>query len=215
MLQFTLFGFPIRIHWMFWLVGCLLTFHLVTSSKPQDLQKLAVWLIVFFISILWHELGHAFAMRKYGGRPDILLYGMGGVCSSVGRYTRKQSMIISAAGPAAGFSLALVAYFLLHTSPVMNSYFVLYALKKMFFINLVWTMLNLLPIQPLDGGQIFRSFMSKTNPSLVPKVGMITGGIVAVLSLIFLNSLFMALMFGYLAYQNWNISKGQSFRMPF
>ncbi len=215
MLQFTLFGFPIRVHWMFWLVGCLLVSGLLSSPDPQAIQLLLVWLIVFFVSILWHELGHAFAMRKYGGRPDILLYGMGGVCSSVGRYTRRQSMIISAAGPAAGFSLALIAVVLMQIPAISDSHLVKFALNRLLFINLVWTALNLLPIQPLDGGQIFRSFMSKTNPSLVPKVGMITGGIVAVLSLVFLNSLFMALMFGYLAYQNWNMSKGQSFRMPF
>ncbi|MCF6311923.1 MAG: site-2 protease family protein [Verrucomicrobiales bacterium] len=226
MLQFTLFGFPIRIQWMFWVVGCLLVSGLLSSPDPRAIQLILVWLVVFFVSILWHELGHAFAMRRFGGHPEILLYGMGGVCSSVGRYTRVQSMIISAAGPAAGFLLALVAclpmllldyeiswkrIFSAHSFHSLTEF----ALLKLLFINIFWTLLNLLPILPLDGGQIFRDFMSKTNPAVVPKVGMITAGIVAVLSFTFLGSLFMALMFGYLAYQNYNMSKGQSFRMPF
>lgn len=215
MLQFTLFGFPIRIQWMFWLVGCLLALNLITSSDPQDLQCLVIWLAVFSVSILWHELGHAFAMRKYGGRPEILLYGMGGLCSSVGRYTRKQSMIISAAGPAAGFLLALIAFSLMQIPSVLDSFFVRFALRKLLFINVVWTILNLLPILPLDGGQILRSFMSNTNPAIAPKIGMVTAGTVALLSFFNPDGLFMAIMFGYLAYQNWNMSKGQSFNSPF
>lgn len=215
MLQFTLFKFTIRIQWMFWVVGCLLVSNLLSSPDPRAIQLILVWLVVFFVSILWHELGHAFAMRRFGGHPEILLYGMGGVCSSAGRYHRKQSMIISAAGPAAGFLLALIAFLLLRIPAMKGSFFVGFALDRMLFINVFWTVLNLLPILPLDGGQIFRSFMSKTNPAIVPKVGMVTAGLVAVLSFTFLGSIFMAVMFGFLAYQNYNISKGQSFRMPF
>ncbi len=221
MLKFTLFGFPIRIQWMFWLIGCLLMSGLLTSPSPVALQLLLIWLVVFFISILWHELGHAFAMRHYGGRPDILLYGMGGVCSSVGRYTRRQSMIISAAGPAAGFLLALIALLVM----LMLGYNISWKLGfqsrtefgfgLLLRINTFWTLLNLLPVLPLDGGNILRSFMSNTNPAIVPKIGMVTAGIAAILGFVVLNSLFMALIFGYLAYQNWKMTQGHARQRPF
>lgn len=200
---------------MFWVVGCLLRFDLLSSQKPQDLQLLAVWLAVFLISILWHELGHAFAMRRYGGRPEVLLYGMGGLCSSAGRYTRKQSIIISAAGPAAGFVLALIVIALSQSPLNSSNFLVREALGQLVIINIFWSAMNLLPIQPLDGGHILRSFMSHTEPAIVPKVGMVTAGIVAILSFVLLNSPYMAVLFGYLAYQNWKMTQGPSHRRPF
>lgn len=214
MLSFTLFGFPVRVQWMFWLIGCLLMFPLLTSPNPRALQFLVLWLIVFFVSILWHEMGHAFAMRKYGGRPEILLYGMGGVCSSAGQYTRKQSMLISAAGPAAGFLLALIALVLSYTPLVRNGH-VAFTVEYLLWVNTFWTLMNLLPILPLDGGQILRSFMSNRNPSVVPKIGAVVAGLVAVISLVLTQRYFMPLLFGYLAYQNWNMSKGYSNQRPF
>ncbi len=213
MLHFKLFGFPVRVQWMFWVVGCLLNFGLLTSKSPVALRLLLVWLVVFFVSIIWHELGHAFAMRRFGGRPDILLYGMGGLCSGMGHYTRNQSMFVSAAGPAAGFTLALISVGLSLTPLYQNGY-AKYAIDQLIFINIVWTVLNLFPILPLDGGQILRAFMANRNPSVVPKVGMIAAGAAAILGLV-LNRSIMAMLFGYLAYQNWQMTRGYSNQRPF
>ncbi len=210
MLRFTLFGFTIRVQWMFWLIGLLLGSGLLRSNDPRAMQYMVVWIAVFFVSILWHELGHAFAMRKYGGRPEILLYGMGGVCSSVGQYSRNQSMLISAAGPAAGFLLALIALGLSQIPAISGNSFGRFAIGQLIWINTFWTLMNLLPVLPLDGGQILRAFMANRNPTVAPKVGAVTAGIVAILGLVLLKSLWIAVLFGYLAYQNWNMSKGYS-----
>ena len=215
MLRFTIFGFPVRVEPWFWVIGCLLAFGLVTSNDPQDMKRLVVWLSVFFVSILWHELGHAFAMRRYGGRPEILLYGMGGLCSGMGHYTRGQSMFVSAAGPAAGFLLALIALGLSQVPLIMGNFFVGTAIALLIYINIFWTVLNLMPILPLDGGQILRAFLANRNPTIAPKIGAVTAGLVAVLGYTLMHSTFMAIMFGYLAYQNWNMTKGYSNQRPF
>ena len=62
-----------------------------------------------FVSILVHELGHAFVQRYFGGRPWITLYGFGGLasCNDCDRSPRSQ-IIISLAGPLAGFLFAVV-----------------------------------------------------------------------------------------------------------
>ena len=49
-------------------------------------------LIVFFISILGHELGHALAYRSFGGSAQIMIHGMGGMAVSHGSFNRKQKI---------------------------------------------------------------------------------------------------------------------------
>jgi Zn-dependent protease len=101
-LRFRLFGFPVRIHPFFWLVTLLLG----ASGDPQPVE-LVVWVVVVLASILVHELGHAFLQRRFGGRPRIVLYGMGGlaICDDCDRSPWRQ-VLISLAGPGAGFLLA-------------------------------------------------------------------------------------------------------------
>ena len=68
------------------------------------------WIVAVFLSILIHELGHALVMRAYGFRPWITLYGLGGqasydlpLCVHVEGIGALAQVLISAAGPAAGF----------------------------------------------------------------------------------------------------------------
>lgn len=79
MLRFTLFDFPVIIHWFFW-VNVALLGGALNASSPRQIQMLAGWVLAAFLSVLIHELGHGFAMRRFGDRRvDILLYAFGGV----------------------------------------------------------------------------------------------------------------------------------------
>ena len=73
-LNFSLFGIPVRVHPLFWLVTLLLGYELA-AMPPRCLT----WIIAVFSAILVHEMGHALAMRAYGFQPWITLYGMGGL----------------------------------------------------------------------------------------------------------------------------------------
>jgi len=106
-LHFSLLGIPVRIHPFFWLVTLLLGYNL------NDARSVLIWIAAVFPSILVHELGHALAMRVYGLRPRIVLYGMGGLTGyDSGDFARSRvfdtlgQVFLSAAGPAAGFLLA-------------------------------------------------------------------------------------------------------------
>lgn len=111
-LHFRLFGFPVRVHPWFWIATVI--FGLGGGQRETAPSELLTWVAVVFVSILVHELGHAFVQRYYGGHPRITLHAMGGfaACSDCDRRSVPQ-IIISLAGPVAGFLLvaALVAAF--------------------------------------------------------------------------------------------------------
>ncbi|MCB1231703.1 MAG: hypothetical protein KDN19_15645 [Verrucomicrobiae bacterium] len=207
--------FPVRVHWMFWVVSVLLSGALSMEGREAFTQVL-IWVPVVFVSILWHEIGHAQAQRKYGSRPEILLYSMGGLCSGQGRFTRHQSMWISAAGPAASICFYGAAFVIaeLRGYDVVFGFFLRGAhgieariLQDFLWVNGFWTLINLLPVLPLDGGQLFAAYTANKNPRLAPVVGLIAAIVVAALAILS-GMLFIGFFFGYLAYTNWQRSKG-------
>ena len=225
-LRFTLLGIPIRVHPFFWLVG------IVLGARSPGARELLSWVVALFVSILFHELGHALVMRAYGFRPWITLYGMGGLASynpsdgSGSKGTQPAGQIMIAfAGPGAGFVLAafilaIIAatghqiafqlggafgvgiFFEPFVSPLLTS-----LIYQILFISIIWGMVNLLPIYPLDGGQIAREILTAVDPgkgiqqSLI--LSMIAAAAMALLGLVRLGEPFIALMFGYLAYTSY------------
>jgi membrane-associated protease RseP (regulator of RpoE activity) len=194
-----------------------------------------------FLGVLVHELGHAAAMRAYGRAPWITLYGFGGLTSSdmSGLYRGRGfatlgQIIISVAGPAAGFLLAAVVVLLAELAGYRIRFalglpdgleigleligseaftaFVYYLL----FVSIYWGLLNLLPIYPLDGGQIAREVFLKLSPrqgierSLMLSVATAAG--MAVVGLLLWRELFVAILFGYLAWSSY--ATLQAYRQP-
>ncbi|MCC9645247.1 site-2 protease family protein [Rhodopirellula sp. JC740] len=83
-LHFELFGFPIRIAWTFWLGAAVFGWYLVEAfdrmdGSPGRLPLLLLWAMCMLVSILIHELGHAFAFRQNGMESSIVLYHFGGL----------------------------------------------------------------------------------------------------------------------------------------
>src|SRR5215510_6526401 len=115
-LHFRIFGFPVRVHPYFWVVSLIMGMGGLGSGKA-DPKEVLIWVIVVFVSILVHELGHTFTQRHFGGHPWITLYGMGGLasCNDCDRSPRSQ-IIISLAGPIAGFLLATVVILMLRVT---------------------------------------------------------------------------------------------------
>jgi stage IV sporulation protein FB len=229
-LNFSLGPIPVRIHPFFWLIGLL--FGLQLAEGPNALRLMLVWLIAFFVSILFHELGHALVMLLYGFRPWITLYGLGGLTSrgDLGVYSSRRlsagaEVLISAAGPAAGFLLAgviagmvgLAGYNLnfelsgglprVEWDGVVGSVYLNLFLLLVVTVNIYWGLLNLMPVYPLDGGQITREILVATSPregirqSLLVSVA--AAVVLALLGLVQWRSFFLALLFGYLAWVNY------------
>ncbi|MDB2614161.1 M50 family metallopeptidase [Chlamydiales bacterium] len=141
---------PIHIHPFFWLL-CLA----IGWLNALSLEGVAIWGVVVFISVLFHEMGHALFSLLFGQEVAITLFALGGVTE---RRSRRElpvwkEFIIVLFGPLFGFILAFSAYALLQKVPdkwVLLSY----GLSITYMVNLFWTVLNLFPIQPMDGGKL-------------------------------------------------------------
>lgn len=116
-LNFSLFGFPVRVHPAFLILPLLLGASLLQDEKTNAGVMLVLLIIIFFVSILVHELGHAVAFKYFGQASRIVIYWMGGLAipdqgGSIWSQQRRaaigsnQQIIISLAGPVFGFILA-------------------------------------------------------------------------------------------------------------
>lgn len=181
MLRFTLFGFPVLIHWIFWLNTALMGGALHASS-PEQLRGLLGWMVAVFLSILIHELGHALTMRNCGDRRvSIMLYAFGGLAQGSTQLTRKQDLIVSAAGPglqilvglAVGWSITIWRI----SSPWLHQ-----MLDAFTVVSLFWALLNLVPIVPLDGGRLCQAYLGSTKRRQALTISLVCAVAMALLS---------------------------------
>ncbi|MBO0722249.1 MAG: site-2 protease family protein [Blastocatellia bacterium] len=161
------FGIPVKVDFTFLLVGLILA-----SSRINQPLFVVQWLFVVFISILVHELGHAFVCRAYGLSPQIRLHAMGGLTSWNNdiRVSPQKNIAISLAGPFAGFlffGLIYLTWNILH----LDSDFGRQIYRLLMYVNLFWGIVNLLPVLPLDGGHVVDSLEEMVTAK--------TGGLVA------------------------------------
>ncbi|GAA3631081.1 hypothetical protein GCM10022223_56330 [Kineosporia mesophila] len=151
-------GFPVHLDWSFIIIMAVLGY----MSTPSSMVGLAVWILITPVMVLAHELGHAVVARTTGAQPEIALAGFGGVTSFTppGEISRARSIAISLAGPAVGLAIGFTLMFLEATVwTEITSEWGWYALRFGIFTSLGWSVLNLLPILPLDGGQAMREFL--------------------------------------------------------
>jgi Zn-dependent protease len=181
---------------------------------PSQLAVLlAIWVGAAFISILIHELGHALAFRYYGVQCEIVLYQMGGLAipgagllwgnrGKRSQLSHLNQIVISAAGPAIQIVFAgiigvtsmlcgvyvyefewLATLLQINTSSPSNP-MTHAAIQFSMWIGIWWALINLLPIFPLDGGQIARHLIGivrRTNGLLEAyMLGAIVGALAAI-----------------------------------
>lgn len=196
-----IFGIPISVDVSFFMIVGVLGMNRLT-----DVASFVQWIVVVFVSVVIHELGHALAGRLFGLTPQIHLYGMGGLTSwsATREIGPARRIAISLAGPFAGFAvgaIAIVGY--LATGGVLDPRLLPPLLSLILWVNIAWGILNLLPILPLDGGNVVRSTIEliTRRPGDRPAqvLSVVVAALVAVLALRFgqIWSAFLAIWFGY------------------
>jgi len=153
-LRFRIFGIPVHVDASFFVIAVLL------GLGGGTLAFIVSWVIVVFVSVLLHEMGHAVAFRVYGQRPRIALQGMGGLTSGSGPLTGSSDIVVSLAGPLTGLVLLGLPAFLLQ-DPAGSSTTWDLVLRELVFVNIAWSGVNLLPVLPLDGGQVSASVLRR------------------------------------------------------
>jgi stage IV sporulation protein FB len=277
--HFSLLGYPVRIHPMFWVV--MLIFGPLRSAPVNNL----LWVVAVLFCILLHELGHAVVMKYYGFYPSIVLYSFGGLAiphrgtSSARRPGPWGDMLIAFAGPASGFILAAILVVGLHYlgrypvvwgvahattadlrpgggllvifNPTWRDVMPVWCeivreggdlyiqrredllgvfVNSLFYITVWWGLLNLLPIYPLDGGQIVQQIFYLNNPrdAIRPTLilSVVVGGLLTAYFLVQMlqsvhslsaremdwNAPFRAAFFGYLTFTNYELLQSQRTR---
>lgn len=172
-----IFGFDVNVHWSWILIFLLLTYtygtYLLKDAYPEwtDSRRLVVGgavAVIFFVSILLHELSHAIVARRYGlPVASITLYIFGGVSNlSKEPESSRQEFWIAIVGPLTSLvigGLFALGYLALHPIEPGIADVGLY----LGAINVVLALFNLVPGFPLDGGRVLRSIFWWRNRNLL------------------------------------------------
>jgi Zn-dependent protease len=173
--EFRLAGIPVLVQPLYALIlGA-------SAFLYRNVTMALLWVAVVTVSILWHELGHALAQRRFGYPPWIELVAMGGLTHwpAGADPSARQALVVSAAGPGAGLLLGAAAWGLSRaTGPL--PFVAGMALQLTIWVNVVWSLFNLLPILPLDGSRVLdhisRLVTGRREPRWVGWLSLLTGG---------------------------------------
>ena len=162
---FRVAGIDVFLHWSWFLVA------IYEVQVWRSVFSSPIWAVLLylglFVLVTMHEFGHALACRQVGGRAErIVLWPLGGI-AFVSPPPRAGAMLWSiAAGPMVNLLLLPILTYAQHAAgragwvnTNVDAYLVLLWLWR---INLMLLLFNLLPIYPLDGGQI------RARSALVP-----------------------------------------------
>lgn len=199
---------PITIHPIFWVTAAMIGYF-----QSESLVGTLVWMAIIVVSVLFHELGHALTAYTFGKRARIELVALGGVTiHDRGHLSFPKQFLIVLNGPLFGFILFLGAHFVLQVPKIaaLSIAPIIYAFKV---VNLYWTILNLLPVFPMDGGQILRiileAILGVRGVLIALMIGTVSGALLGLTCFafgeIFLGALFFFL--GFSSFQAWKENK--------
>lgn len=204
MIRFSFFGIPVEIQPWFWVILALLgsSFGQVGGTANEALG-IALFVIAGAISIFVHELGHAFAGVICKAKPFIVLHGFGGFAAFPGaRFTRMQSFMVTAAGPAIQIVLGVIAaviwFFMADLSEAFRGF-----IFDLASVSIFWALLNLIPVYPLDGGQMMAATLGPQRRKLCLQLSIAVAISAAVALFAFKIGIMMPIFMLYFAYQNY------------
>ena len=199
MVTFRLFGIPVIVQPWHWVLLGLLGFMI-----GDGVMQAALFVLAGFLSILVHEMGHALTGRAFKGQPHIVLHGFGGFALFPGaHFTRPQMFAMTAAGPGAQFVLgAIVGVAYLYFQESLPKTDIRFFIVTLAIISLFWSILNLVPIVPLDGGQMLDAILGPKRRNLTLAVSIIAAVVVAAAMYFRMGSILFPLFVIMFAFQN-------------
>ena len=207
---FRVNGIPIYLDFLFILLVALWSSQYWSSGSTTGMSAAFVLCIGVFVSILLHELGHAWSGRWFGvGTREIELNGLGGVCfferslpASVLART-----LVSLAGPFANLVLWLAFDYASDWLRASGGGMLAGVLWHLGYVNWLLMIFNLLPAFPLDGGKVLEAWLAPfAGPAWSVRVVAVLGLAVAIwLVLRSFPSTYALMMGALIAYTNWQM----------
>jgi Zn-dependent protease len=207
---FKVFGIQLAVHASFILLLVYYGYDGWVSGGLTGLLWSVGLILLFFVCVILHELGHSLTARRYGVRvPRILLLPIGGM-AEFDRIPRKpsQELLITLAGPAVNFLLVAVLLPLswrgLFSTEEITPYSLADLVDQLWYANLVMGLFNLLPVFPMDGGRIFRALLAYKLPYLratywAVTVGKVLAGLLIVAGLYWQHYM-LAVLFAFILF---------------
>lgn len=200
-LRFMAFGYPVVVLPSFLLVALIVMGFGLHFEQP--LWMAVATTLVILVSTLVHELGHAVMATRLGVQVEFLhIHGLGGgvrhATTSPGR-----RLLIAVSGPLAGIGLTCVGIGLLLMA---NNPYAQHTMGALVVVSGLWSVLNLLPLVPLDGAVALQSALQLALPArravqATLAVGIVVGvGFTAVAGLV--GEPVLAVLTGFFVYRN-------------
>ena len=207
---FTFAGIGVYVHCM-WILVAVYSVQYRTHEYSSMIWNVAEYLSLFLI-VLIHEFGHQLACRSVGGQThDIVLWFLGGVAYVTPPPRPGAELWSIAAGPLVNVVLVPVLSVLVSASSHLGWYNTnpdLYDfLHNVWWINLVLLIFNMLPIYPLDGGQILRALLwfpfGRANSLFIASIIGFVGVAALIVLAIWAQSVWMGLMTFFILTRCW------------
>ena len=203
MLQFSILGIPVRVEPWFWITMAFIGGGL-HAANSTDILLVIVFVFAGFLSIMIHELGHALTIRKYGLPSAITLRAFGGYASfPAGKLDRKQSFFVTAAGPILQFVFGVLLIVLAPSISIPEGSLFLPFLRNLIWVSIAWSILNCLPVYPLDGGQMMAAILGPRKQHYVHLISSIVAVIIGIAGHLYLGSILLPIFMALFAWQNW------------
>ncbi|HKW88936.1 MAG TPA: site-2 protease family protein [Candidatus Acidoferrales bacterium] len=188
-------GIPLYLHSSWFIIFALITFSLAERFQSQHAgwTQPQYWIlgiavsVLFFASVVFHELGHSVIALKYKiPVVSITLFIIGGL-AQIGREpeSAKQEFNIAIAGPIASFVLGFGFLGAMETLPEGGLFYA--AAAWLSWINFALGAFNLIPGFPMDGGRILRAIVwwAKRDYTMATRIASRSGQALAYAMIIF------------------------------
>lgn len=165
-------GIRIRLHFFFLVLAIYQIIRGVTSSEAGEFTFSVALVLLLWLSVLLHELGHCVGCRLMGGRADeVLLWPLGGLAYTHPPHRPYEMLVTTLAGPLVNlaFCLLLLPILVLAGAETwslldpmnLDAWFEPYGVLVLAFKVNYWLVLFnlLLPIYPFDGGRVVQELL--------------------------------------------------------
>jgi stage IV sporulation protein FB len=191
-LAFRILRIPFRVQWWFFATLVLINiFRLQPFSRGpiQTLVYFAQGMVLAAVVVIVHELGHCLVYRRFGQEPSVLLWGLGGLTFGQSRLPPPRKILVSISGIALTLLvIALPSYLVLqyvlgptlsHDPPHLTE-MPWTILQDLFGFTIVWSIINILPILPLDGGHVMEAILEWVRGEPQKQLARLVSGVVGI-----------------------------------